>query len=357
MGQIHRAVVLGTGLIGTSVALALAERGVVVTLEDPDPAAVAMAVDLGAGTRLTQDDAPADVALVAAPPAVVPAVLHRAQERGLAHAYTDVASVKTWVTREADRLGCDLSTFVPSHPMGGREKAGPGAARADLFLGRSWAICPTEKTDTHAIAVVTRLAELCGAVPLTLAAQAHDRAVALVSHAPHVASSAVAARLLGGDPTALRLAGQGLRDVTRVAGGDPDMWMEILRYNAEPVADVLAAVAEDLRASATALRSDATEPTVRDLLDRGRSGQERIPGKHGAERQPEFAMLPVVIPDQPGTLARLFDSAGAAGVNIEDVRIDHSPGLPVGVAQLSVRVEELRELAQALAADGWAVHG
>ncbi|MBR8744744.1 prephenate dehydrogenase [Nocardiopsis sp. MG754419] len=360
--------VVGTGLIGTSIALALREHGVDVTLSDPDPASLRLACDLGAGRPLDEADtvAPADLAVIAAPPDVIPRVLRDAQDRGLAHVYTDVASVKVSVLREAERLGCDMATFVPGHPMGGREKHGPGAARADLFLGRSWALCPTAKADPGAVAAVTELARLCGADPLVLDGGAHDRAVALVSHAPHVAASAVAARLLAGDATALALAGQGVRDVTRIAGGDPAMWEEILTHNAAPVARVLGEVAADLAATAEALRGcaeaaddgvDARRPApVRDLLERGRSGQGRIPGKHGSVRRPEYTVIPVVIPDQPGALGRLFAAAATAGVNIEDVRIEHSPGLPLGVAELYVLPEAVDTLAVALSADGWSVH-
>jgi prephenate dehydrogenase len=276
--------------------------------------------------------------------------------------YTDVASVKASVLAEAERIGCDMATFVPGHPMGGREKHGPGAARADLFLGRSWALCPTGKAGSEAVAAVAELARLCGADPLVLEAEAHDRAVALVSHAPHVASSAVAARLLSGDDAALTLAGQGVRDVTRVAGGDPSMWTEILTHNAAPVADVLRAMAADLAATADALHAlagardgDVLEP-VRDLLLRGRSGQERLPGKHGGVKLPDYAVVPVVIPDEPGVLGRMFAVAADAGVNIEDVRIEHTPGLPLGVAQLYVLPAAVDPLARALSEDGWSVH-
>jgi prephenate dehydrogenase len=206
---------------------------------------------------------------------------------------------------------------------------------------------------------VTGVAGRCGAEPVVRGAAAHDRAVALVSHAPHVASSAVAARLAGGDDTALALAGQGVRDVTRVAGGDPLLWTEILRHNAAPVARVLEEVAADLAAVAGALRATASggDPgAVRDLLDRGRAGRERIPGKHGAARPQEYAVLPVVIPDEPNALGRLFAAAGEAGINIEDVRIDHSPGLPVGVAQLSVLPAASDALSRALAERGWSVY-
>ncbi|MGI5117949.1 prephenate dehydrogenase [Marinactinospora thermotolerans] len=357
--MIERAVVVGAGLIGTSIALALRERGVEVALADRDPATVRLACELGAGVPLEEgkDERPADIAVVAAPPAVIPALLRDVQSRGLARFYTDVASVKQAVVTEAVRLGCDLTTFVPSHPMGGSERNGPSAARADLFLGRSWALCPTGKATPEAVAAVAELARSCGADPLEIDAQEHDRAVALVSHAPHVASSAVAARLVEGGGAALALAGQGVRDVTRVAGGDPGLWLEILSHNPGPVAEVLAGIAADLDAVARALRSGRTaEATVLDLLERGRDGHARIPGKHGAGRTPGYAVLPVVIPDEPGALGRLFAAAGTAGVNIEDIRIDHSPGLPVGVAQLSVLPERVATLARALADQGWSVH-
>ncbi|MDE3720359.1 prephenate dehydrogenase [Nocardiopsis sp. N85] len=360
--SVRRVAVLGAGLIGTSIALALASRGVEVLLSDPDAAALRLACELGAGSPLAEGDGrPVDVAIIAAPPAVVPTVLRDAQDRGLAHVYTDAASVKASVVSAAERLGCDMATFVPGHPMGGREKRGPGAARADLFLGRSWALCPTAKADTGTVERVAEVARLCGADPLVVDAAAHDRAVALVSHAPHVASSAVAARLLGADDDALTLAGQGVRDVTRVAGGDPSLWMEILAHNAAPVAEVLRAMAEDLARAADALAARDPEDAggaepVRDLLVRGREGHGRIPGKHGAATLPEYTIIPVVIPDEPGTLGRLFAAAADAGVNIEDVRIEHTPGLPLGVAQLSVLPSGVEVLSRALAADGWSVH-
>ncbi|WP_017579897.1 prephenate dehydrogenase [Nocardiopsis valliformis] len=374
--ELRRVTVVGTGLIGTSIALALRARDVDVTLSDPDSASLRLACDLGAGRPLdeTAESAPADIAVIAAPPAVVPAVLRQAQARGLAQVYTDVASVKASVLEGAERLGCDMATFVPGHPMGGREKHGPGAARADLFLGRSWALCPTGKADPGSVAAVTELARLCGADPLVLEAGAHDRAVALVSHAPHVASSAVAARLVSAGETALTLAGQGVRDVTRIAGGDPAMWEEILTHNAGPVADVLREVAADLAATAEALHAQAANAAaseddsaseagakddmqpVRDLLARGRSGHGRIPGKHGAVRRPVYTVIPVVIPDEPGALGRLFAAAATAGVNIEDVRIEHTPGLPLGVAELYLLPEAVDTLAKALSADGWSVH-
>jgi prephenate dehydrogenase len=298
------------------------------------------------------------------PPAVIGRELARAQEYAVADAYTDVASVKALPVRQARDRGCDLETYVPGHPLAGRERHGPAAAQADLFLGRTWALCPLPETSPDAVAAVTALAVATGADPVLTDPVTHDRWVALVSHAPHLVAVAMAARLAPSSvpADALGLAGQGLRDVTRIAAGDSELWAQILSANAGPVAEVVAAVAEDLAAAARLLaRLPAEAPGaaagpagVTGLLDRGRAGVGRIPGKHGGQPR-NFTVVQVVLADQPGELARLFNAAGAAGVNIEDIRLEHSPGLPVGVAELSVRPEHAGILLDAMEAGGWPV--
>jgi prephenate dehydrogenase len=360
--QLTTVVVIGTGLIGTSVALALRERDITVWLADQDPAAVRLAADLGAGQPLPAGGVPggpADVAVLAMPPAVVAAELRAAQSRGLAHSYTDVASVKELPLVGARELGCDLASYLPGHPLSGRERSGPAAAKADLFVGRPWVLCPQPDNDQDTIAVVTQLAQACGALPLSVSAVEHDQWVALVSHAPHVVAAAMAARLESAPETALALAGQGLRDVTRIAASGAGMWVQILAANAGPAAEVLRAVAADVAMVADALEAVAAgdEQAVKqisDLLERGIDGVGRIPGKHGGPAR-GFAPVQVVIPDRPGELARLFQAAGAAAVNIEDLTIEHSPGLPVGVAELWVRPDVVSRLSDVLAAGGWPV--
>jgi prephenate dehydrogenase len=365
-------IVVGTGLIGTSVALALRPRGVTVWLADSDPAAARLAADIGAGTVLPGDvpegpppGGPADVAVLAVPPQAVAPTLARAQAAGLARWYTDVASVKSLPVRQARSAGCDMASFVPGHPLSGRERSGPAAARADLFLGRPWVICPDPPAPAEGLAAIEALARICGAEPVQVSAAEHDRWVALVSHAPHVLSAAMAARLADASDGALFLAGQGLRDVTRIAAGDTGLWTQILAANAAPVADVLAAVAADLAAVAEALADTAQAAgpggpggpdlkVLAALLEQGGAGVARIPGKRGGPARAEAAVQ-VVIPDRPGELARLFQAAGAAGVNIEDIAIEHSPGLPVGVAELTVHPEAVGRLTEALAANGWPV--
>ena len=215
------------------------------------------------------------------------------------------------------------------------------------------------------LAAIAALARTCGAEPVQVSAAEHDRWVALVSHAPHVVSAAMAARLTDASDGALSLAGQGLRDVTRIAAGDTGLWTQILAANAAPVADVLAAVGGRPggggrgpgRDGARRGRWPRPGPDLKvlaALLEQGGAGVARIPGKRGGPARAEAAVQ-VVIPDRPGELARLFQAAGEAGVNIEDIGIEHSPGLPVGVAELTVHPEAVGRLTEALAANGWPV--
>src|SRR5580693_2371729 len=263
-----RVLVQGTGLIGTSVALALRDKGTEVWLSDADPATAKLAADLGAGTvvpDLRDAKGIADIAVLAMPPAVVGRQLAFAQECAVAEFYTDVASVKVLPVEQARALGCDLETYVPGHPLAGRERQGPAAAQADLFLGRTWALCPLPETAPGAVDAVTALAIACGADPVVTDPATHDSWVALVSHAPHLVAAAMAARLApsGVPADALKLAGGGLRDVTRIAAGDSGLWTQILSANAGPVAEVIAEVAEDLAAAARALAAAGAVPRPR----------------------------------------------------------------------------------------------
>ncbi|WP_406118557.1 prephenate dehydrogenase [Streptomyces anulatus] len=358
------ALVIGTGLVGTSAALALAGRGIHVHLVDHDAASVRTAAALGAGT----DEPPrgrVDLAIVAVPPARTAAVLAGAMRDGVARGYLDVASVKGGPRRELEALGLDLTPYIGTHPMAGKERSGPLAATADLFEGRPWVLTPTRDTDTEVLNLALELVALCRAVPVVMDADAHDRAVALVSHTPQLISSMVAARLEEADETAVRLCGQGIRDVTRIAASDPRMWVEILSANPGPVADVLAGVAADLEETVTALRglhsSDeekrrAGTDAIEDVLRRGNAGRVRVPGKHGAAPA-AYETVAVLIGDKPGELAAIFADAGRAGVNIEDVRIEHATGQQAGLVQLMVEPSAAPVLGTALQERGWSIRG
>ncbi|MER6125108.1 prephenate dehydrogenase [Streptomyces sp. NPDC001795] len=359
------ALVIGTGLIGTSAALALAARGVTVHLADHDPEQARTAAALGAGTD-EPPQGPVDLVLVAAPPAHVAGVLADAMRSGLGRGYLDVASVKGGPRRELEALGLApelLLRYIGTHPMSGREKSGPLAASGDLFEGRPWVLTPTRDTDTEVLNLALELISHCRAVPVVMDADAHDRAVALVSHMPHLVSSMVAARLEHAEEAAVRLCGQGIRDVTRIAASDPRMWIDILSANPGPVADLLSDVAADLDETVRALRalqsSDEAKRRegadgIENVLRRGNAGQVRVPGKHGTAPR-VYEVVAVLIDDQPGQLARIFADAGRAGVNIEDVRIEHATGQQAGLVQLTVEPKAAPVLTAALRERGWAI--
>ncbi|MEE1929280.1 prephenate dehydrogenase [Streptomyces sp. TRM 70351] len=356
------ALVIGTGLIGTSAALALTARGVTVYLTDRDTEQARTAAALGAGTA-QPPEAPVDLAVVAVPPARIAEVLADAQRRGTARGYLDVGSVKGVPRRELAGLGGDPRSYLGTHPMAGREQSGPLAATADLFEGRPWVLTPGAETDTEVLNLALELIALCRAVPVIMDADAHDRAVALVSHTPQLLSSLVAARLTEADETAVRLCGQGIRDVTRIAASEPRMWIDILSANPGPVADVLAAVAGDLDETVRALRAlesadeakrGAGAEGIAGVLRRGNAGRARIPGKHG-QTPTAYATVAVLISDRPGELARIFADAGAAGVNIEDVRIEHATGQQAGHVQLMVEPQSVTALTEVLRGRGWAI--
>jgi prephenate dehydrogenase len=359
---VRSALVVGTGLIGTSAALALAGRGVTVHLRDHDASRARTAAALGAGTE-DKPDGPVDLAIIAVPPTHVAGTLAESMRAGEARGYLDVASVKDGPRRELVALGLDTAAYIGTHPMAGKERSGPLAGTADLFEGRPWVLTPTPDTHTEVLNLALELVALCRAVPVVMDADAHDRAVALVSHTPHLISSMVAARLEEADETAVRLCGQGIRDVTRIAASDPAMWVEILSANAGPVAEVLAGIAADLGRTVEALRAlqsaDRAERRggaagVEDVLRRGNAGRVRVPGKHGTAPT-VYENVAVLVSDQPGELARIFADAGRSGVNVEDVRIEHATGQQAGLVVLMVEPAAAPVLAAALRERGWSI--
>jgi prephenate dehydrogenase len=358
--------VVGCGLLGASIGLALrgSELGDVL-LADRDDVAVSVAEERGAGRRWDGEER-VRLAVVAVPPARTAALLTQLQGRDLASTYTHVASVQSRVQAEVEALSPDLSRVVGGHPLAGREVSGPRGAVADLFVGRPWAVCATRAAAVDAVEAVEQLATLCGAVPLSVDPDDHDAAVALLSHLPQVLSSALAGRLAQGGEgdVALELSGPGLVDTTRLAASNSELWTEILAANAARVAPHLRSVAADLGALASALEAlsdgasaagqDASTLAVEAFLRRGNLGRERVPVKRG-ELAGAFAGVRVELDDQPGQLARLFAATGEAGVNVEDLRVEHVPGRQRGVIELLVAPAAQGRLRAALTQAGWHV--
>ncbi|AND16195.1 prephenate dehydrogenase [Rathayibacter tritici] len=349
--------VVGSGLLGASIGLGLASRGIDVVLDDASPASLSLAIDYGAGRAASADDRPSLV-VVCVPPDVTASVVERELAAYPEAVVTDVASVKTQPLRELRSRGVDLARYIGSHPMAGRERGGPVAARGDLFVGRPWVICRDGETTSEVLARVEGLALDLGGTIVEMDPQEHDLSVGLVSHAPQVISSLLGQRLLDAPNAALRLAGQGVRDVSRLAASAPELWMQILAANREHVVAVLDAFRDDVAAVADALR-DLDAPGSRRVLAEhlaaGNAGVARLPGKHGQDQR--FSTLIVLIDDSPGTLARLLVEIGEAGVNLEDVRLEHAQGRRVGLAEISVVPEAVAPLTEELTIRGWRIAG
>ncbi|WP_459975815.1 prephenate dehydrogenase [Nocardioides pyridinolyticus] len=343
--------VVGTGLLGTSIALACRRAGLEVLLSDTSPEHVRTASALGAGRPREDGDRP-QLVVVAVPPDHLGSEIVRALERTDA-VVTDVGSVKTGpLTAVTGRPGAER--YVGGHPMAGSERSGPLAANAALFDGRPWAITPHEGSDPAGVAVVEALVAVCGGVPVVLSPEEHDRAVARTSHVPHLLASLVAARLAEAPAGHLALTGQGVRDVTRVAAGDPALYGQIVTANAAAVLGLLGEVRGQLDVLIDAV-ANADRGGLEAVLRAGVAGTQAIPGKHGGPSRPTSSVF-VSVPDEPGVLARLFQAAGEAGVNIEDVHIDHDLGREVGLVELVVEESHADHLDASLESRGWVTH-
>jgi prephenate dehydrogenase len=349
--------VVGAGLLGASVGHALRSKGIDVVLTDASPAQLRLAVDYGAGRLAADDDTPSLI-VVAVPPDVTADVIQAELERFPEAVVTDVASVKLEPFRTLQARGVDLTRYIGSHPLAGRERGGAISARADLFVGRPWVVCRDEDTKAADLALVEALALDVGAMPLEMTPEEHDRSVALTSHVPQVVASLLAGRLADAEEGALRLAGQGVRDTTRIAASAPELWVQILGANAGPVVEILDALAGDLAEVAAALRepgAPGARRIVAETIRQGNDGVDRLPGKHGQNQR--FESLVVMVDDTAGQLGRLFGELGELGVNVEDLRLEHSPGAQFGLAEISVDPAALHGAITGLQERGWRIAG
>lgn len=371
----------GTGLLGTSIGLGLRAGGHTVLLSDPSSTAQSIAQDIGAGQiwdeQIGEGEAAGrqpvpEIVVVAAPPESTTAEVAEALLRFPQAVVLDIASVKLEILHGllalADDAGHrlsrqDLSRYVGTHPMAGREKSGPVAARGELFTSMPWVICPAVEEEGRrlsaeaSVAWAGEIARRLGATVHHMDPAKHDESVALISHLPQVAASLVASRLQDAPTSALALAGNGLRDVTRIAASDPNLWVQILSANARPVVEILYGLREDVERLISTLedpKAAGGQADIAQLIAEGNSGQARVPGKHGAPPQ-SFAVLTVIVDDRPGQIAAVLNDVATTGVNVEDMRMDHSAGHQVGMVELSVLPGKRDELAQALNEMGWKV--
>lgn len=341
--------VVGAGLLGASVGCALTAAGFKVHLQDIVRTHALVAAGRGAGTVRPPNSADVGLVVVAVPPFAIPEVVIDALRTYPDAIVTDVGSVKASVVEAIDASGVDASRYVGSHPMAGSAHAGPITAGPELFQERTWVITPTSHNPAWAVDRVVALAQTCGARTKIMSMRDHDRAVAEVSHLPQLMASLTAARLGNVPRDDLSLAGQGVRDVTRIAASDPGLWQQIVTANRDQVLAQLRAVQLDLDALIESIdESDAVE----NLVARGRRGVRLLPGKHGRKAL-DLAPVVVQIPDAPGALAALFADIESTGVNVEDLSIEHDPDREVGYLAISVQVAQVEPLSTIMSQHGW----
>ncbi|HZQ64332.1 MAG TPA: prephenate dehydrogenase/arogenate dehydrogenase family protein [Gaiellaceae bacterium] len=348
--------IVGTGLMGASVGLAAKRAGAArVHGWDPDADALAAAVERGAvdvaAETLTAALGEAELAVVAAPVTLLPGLV----EEVLAHApesctVTDVGSTKDWSLRFPGR-------FVGGHPVCGREARGAAYAAADLFDGATWFLTPVTGTDPDRYRLVHGFVASLGALPVAIDPRAHDRLVALTSHLPHalanlLVNQAGAGRIEGHDP--LLAAGGSLRDMTRVAGANPRIWVDIFLDNGPELVEALAEHRRRVEQLESALAERDAGRLARWIAEAAENRRRML-----ADAYPDPGALQRVtvhVPDRPGVLAGITQALGAERINIEDFELRHFSPERGGILTVLVTGEaEAARAAQLLEAQGYGV--
>jgi len=331
-GSFERVVIIGVGLIGGSLGAALKALPdapyVTGVARDERTRQVALERSV-VDEALAPSDADAallaaDLVVIATPVSAAGDWLERLGRLDYAGVVTDVASTKAAITADAARLLGDGATFIGAHPMAGSERSGVDAADAELFHGAYYVLCPSEDTPADAYSALHHLVTSIGARAIAVSPDAHDRAVAAISHVPHVAASALtnlaAARVDDGEDV-LRLAAGGFKDMTRIAAGSPELWTGICLDNRDAVIAALVDLSAQLEGFATLLAS-GDRPGLRDWLDRAAQVRRALPARW-VPASARLHELTVAMTDRPGAVSTVTQAAARAGCNIEDIGIDH----------------------------------
>lgn len=344
-GSGRRAVVVGTGLIGGSIGLALRAQGWHVSGRDHEPSRARAALERGA-IDVVGDDPDAELTFVATPVGAVAGAAREALAEG--GVVTDVGSVKAPVVAAVGD-----SRFVGGHPMAGSEQEGVAGADAALFSGAVWVLTPVPGTDPAAHSLVRSVVSSFGAEVVELAPERHDALVAVVSHVPHLAAATLmglAAERAEDHSALLRLAAGGFRDMTRIAAGHPGIWPDICTDNRDAIVEVLTR----LEASLAAVREQVAAGDRAGLLaglERARAARLNLPS--GASSAGALAEVRIPVPDRPGVLAEITTLATELGVNIYDVEIAHSSEGDAGVVIVVVEAALVERLSEGVGARGY----
>ncbi|HZB78427.1 MAG TPA: prephenate dehydrogenase/arogenate dehydrogenase family protein [Actinomycetota bacterium] len=349
--------VVGTGLMGTSVAMAAARAGAAVSGWDADPATTARAAAVGgfaSAVSLEEAVEGADLVVVCTPIPTIAPVVAAALAATTGAIVTDIGSIMDSVSRGVGEEAAPehLRRYVAGHPMGGSERSGPEHASPSVLDGIVWVVSASEVSDPAGVEVLESWIESVGASPVRMAGDRHDRLVAFVSHLPQVASTALmslAATEEADEPEILLLAAGGFRDLTRLAASDARLWSSILLANRDRIAEAIDLYVDRLRSlrdDVLGSRGDAVEST----FAQAKEARLRLATK--PQVRSGVAVLQVEAPDRPGALAELTSILADGRVNIEDLQIVHSPEGGRGTVHLTVAVAALGDATEVLVAGG-----
>lgn len=311
-----RAAVVGTGLIGGSVGMALRARGWHVTGRDRDAERAKLALHLGALDEIGTDPDP-EITIIATPVSDVAAAAREAVLSG--GIVTDVGSVKAPIVSAVDH-----PMFVGGHPMAGSEQEGVESADPSLFEGATWVLTPTPHTDPRAYARLRSVVSSLGADVVAVAPDRHDTLVAIVSHVPHLTAAALMAladEVAEEHAALLRLAAGGFRDMTRIAAGNPEIWLDICAENREAIVAALDRLMDAVAELRTAV-GEGNRELLLATLDRARHARRNLPVR--AVQPERLVEVRVPVPDRPGVIAEVSTLLGELGVNIFDLELAHS---------------------------------
>ena len=351
MATFSKVRIVGSGLIGTSIALGLQRSGYEVSVEDEDPQSEEIAQSLVG--QIGEAPTP-ELIVIATPISTISTLVLEYARRYPQSKIIDIGGLKSEVLQEVEEFSDISERFCATHPMAGREISGALAARGDLFEGRIWIYTPTRNSSSRSVEMALEVIEALGGSPTLLAAAEHDEAIAAVSHLPQVVSSLLSASLIELPDRDINLAGQGLKDVSRLAASNPELWASLLHGNRVAVGEFLSIFARHLEDLSTSLHNDDLRKT-KEILELGRENHSRIPGKHGGKKR-DYWYLPIVIEDKPGQLAKIFDACAAVSANVEDLTIEHTPGQDSGLVTLALSHLDSQKVFQQLQGDGWKVH-
>lgn len=332
----RRVVIIGVGLIGGSIAAALKQLDEAPHVYGIGPREDTLKTALAAGALddyAVSDDPKADgwlapgasdLVIIATPVSAAREWFERLEACHYDGIITDVASTKTVITRIADEVLSDPTRYLPGHPMAGSEVNGFGGARADLFQGAYWILCPEQNTQDEVFLKLHETFSALGARIISISRDQHDSAVAIISHVPHMVASSLV-RLWGNHADErkelLRLAAGGFKDTTRIAAGSPELWCGIAMDNSEAIADGMSELRAILKQFEDAIR-DHDEQTLTKLLAESTELRRNLPAKW----IPDSAKLTCVrIPmsNRSGVIAEVTGFAGHAACNIQSIDIDH----------------------------------